>query len=204
MQKTPKVIMFFNQKGGVGKTTLSINLAHCFKKKLKTAIIDLDGQGTTTELSEKIKGVPLLQYSSAIRSEDFDFVLIDTPPYLTDKLSGAFAQADLIIIPTQDGIPDLLACRRPVELVKAAMTKNKALKAAIVLNLVDTSSKLAHTAKTLLEKHRLPILEIMVEDKADLSRSVGMENGIYSIKNKMAQSDINCLANEILLMLQSH
>jgi chromosome partitioning protein len=202
MPRNPKIIMFFNQKGGVGKSTLSINLAHCFKRKAKTAIVDLDGQGTTTELSEKIKGVPLLKYSTALRSEDFDFVLIDCPPYLTDKLSGAFAQADLIIIPTQDGIADLLACRRPVDLVKIAMARNKALKAAIVLNLVDTSSKLAETAKAWLQKHNLPILDVMVEDKADLSRSIGMDDGIFSFKNKLAQSDINALAAEILMMLR--
>ena len=37
------------QKGGVGKTTLSVNISHIFAKKgKKTLLIDLDPQGNST------------------------------------------------------------------------------------------------------------------------------------------------------------
>jgi chromosome partitioning protein len=45
-----KVIAIFNNKGGTGKSTATINLAHIFgeKRKQKVCVIDCDGQGNTS------------------------------------------------------------------------------------------------------------------------------------------------------------
>jgi chromosome partitioning protein len=46
-----KVISFINQKGGVGKTTMSFNVAHALKEKGKKVLaIDLDPQGNLSML----------------------------------------------------------------------------------------------------------------------------------------------------------
>ena len=47
--KEPKIITFFNHKGGVGKTTLAVNLAAAYAKMgQKTLVIDNDGQMNAT------------------------------------------------------------------------------------------------------------------------------------------------------------
>jgi chromosome partitioning protein len=41
-----KIITLAHQKGGVGKSTLALNLALCFKDQLRAALIDADLQGS--------------------------------------------------------------------------------------------------------------------------------------------------------------
>ena len=45
----PKIILVTHQKGGVGKSTLTFNMALAIKNEAKTAIIDLDLQGSYTD-----------------------------------------------------------------------------------------------------------------------------------------------------------
>ena len=46
---TAKIIMFGNQKGGVGKTTTAVNMATIIAaSQFKTLLIDFDPQGNST------------------------------------------------------------------------------------------------------------------------------------------------------------
>jgi cellulose biosynthesis protein BcsQ len=84
------VISFLNQKGGVGKSTLSINVAACFALlQQKVLLIDADKQGTSStwaSLREEtdFQVVSLARENmarDALRlAAEYDFTIIDGPP----------------------------------------------------------------------------------------------------------------------------
>lgn len=197
-----KVITLAHQKGGVGKSTLAVNLAHAFKDHAKTGIIDLDAQGSIAETANKIEGVTLLPSFNASYNKDFTAIFIDTPPYLSDQLSQVFAISDLILIPTKAGVYDVLACRKTVALVKEAMAKKPALKAAIVFNMINSTTTLTNEVREQLESLGLPILKTQITERVNFVRSIALPDGIYSTGDNKAIKEINNLTKEILFLLQ--
>lgn len=198
----PKIITLSHQKGGVGKSTLAVNLAHAFKDNIPTAIVDIDSQGSITETSERMLGVDVLKYTGNLSNLPYGAIFVDTPPYLSDKLPMIYDESDLIVIPTKPGIYDVIACRKTISLVKDAQSRNKALKACIVLNMVNSSTTLTEDAKVELEQFGIPILKTKITERMNFIRSVALPDGIYSTQDKKAIEELNQLTKEILFLLQ--
>ena len=104
-----KVILVTHQKGGVGKSTLAFNLAANIRESAKVCLVDLDEQGSLFNI-KKASEVPIYEASKLkeLLKSDYDFIFIDTPPYLTNQLKELCDLANVIIIPTKAGILDYL------------------------------------------------------------------------------------------------
>lgn len=101
----PYFILTTHQKGGVGKSTLTYNLAINLKDKAKVCIVDMDVQGSLSDF-KNFSPVPVLPPDKLpeLKNSDIDFVFIDTPPYLSNKLPELCSLANVIIIPTKAGV----------------------------------------------------------------------------------------------------
>ncbi len=127
MGGTGKVIAIGNLKGGVGKSTLSVNVACALASRgLRTVLIDTDPQQTSASwtrgrrlpcpvLSRPIRELGAvggwLQELAAAR-ERHARVVIDLPAVLSPALAAAFLAADAIVIPTSFSPIDIEATRR--------------------------------------------------------------------------------------------
>ena len=85
-----KVIAFANQKGGVGKSTLTVQAAFYLRKhrKKKVLVIDIDSQGNTTE--SLTQGQPYTATSSAALFEPNleELGIFDDTPYGVDLIGS--------------------------------------------------------------------------------------------------------------------
>jgi chromosome partitioning protein len=107
-----KVISIFNQKGGVGKTTSTINLgaalAELGRRVLKSSVAGLDflpanrdlGTAETT-LGAEIGGQQYLKRALARLRPEYDVILIDCQPTMGQLTINALVASDEVIVPLQ-------------------------------------------------------------------------------------------------------
>jgi chromosome partitioning protein len=123
-----KTIALIAQKGGVGKTTLAINLA--IASGMRAAIFDLDQQESATIWADRRKSdMPHVEFLTerrlaeglkAAERGNFELAIIDTPPAAGPQAFSAAQSADLILIPCRPSLVDLDAIKRTAQLIKSA------------------------------------------------------------------------------------
>ena len=194
----PKIILVTHQKGGVGKSTLTFNLAQNISNGSKVAVLDFDLQGSLSQLKELVSDFEIIPYVGEIEkiSElEYDFIFIDTPPYLSNQLPKLIAITDLIIVPTKAGILDLLAIKNTLEMIETANRTDNTL---IVFNMIKANTTLTLDILIGLEEYKVKIANTHISDLVSFTRSVLLK-GVTNDKN--AQRQIDHLTKEILLKL---
>ena len=179
-------------------------MAFCLSETLKVGITDTDIQGSISEIEEFITGIDLVPLEKVRNNEqlNYDVLVIDTPPYLTNKLHEIFLVSDFVLIPTKAGYLDALAVRATIGLYKEAQKQKNSLKAGIVLNMVMHNTNLNSEVKEILEGYDLPLLKTQISHRVSFTRSP-MTNGIFNSEDERAKAEIVNLADEILTHLQS-
>jgi chromosome partitioning protein len=150
------IVTVGNVKGGVGKTTLAVNLAIAWSLKGRDVLlIDGDEQDqalTFTELrSEKLNGVAgytaVALHGAAIRSQvrqlkpKYADIVIDVGGRDTGSLRAALTVSDLILIPVQPRSLALWGTSQTADLVREAREINESLRAVAVLNDADSQGR---------------------------------------------------------------
>lgn len=164
------ILTLFNQKGGVGKSTLAIALADGFADDYDTVLVDLDKQATLSRLA-MAESFPLKVYTvghvSEIPALPGDVKIVDCPPYFHAQASELFEFSDLILLPLKPGYGDFFSLSDSVEMVRASQTKG-----AIVINMVKSSSGLTGEIKELIESLNFPILTTQLGDRVAYGRAL--------------------------------
>jgi chromosome partitioning protein len=123
------IVAIVSQKGGSGKTTLSVNLAAAAEAAGAIAlIIDTDPQATASQWGawradkapEVIDSAPprIQAKVDAATGQGATFIVIDTPPYADSAASRAVEVADVVLIPCRPSAFDLAAIKTTISLVR--------------------------------------------------------------------------------------
>ena len=199
-----KIITLAHQKGGVGKSTLALNLAACFIGRLRVALVDADPQGSLSILKKQFPDLAIIKESETDLKQlhllPYDLIFVDTPPYLADTLPDLFLLSDYIAIPTKAGWFDALAITATVKQVETAQQQKPGLKAGIVFNQIKPRSGITGEVQQALQRHSIPLLETMIHDRVSYSRSP-LAGGIMDSDDDKAKEELMSLAKEIVAAL---
>lgn len=190
-----KTIAILAQKGGVGKTTLCINLAVAAEQKKKSAgIVDLDTQGSSylwgetreSDTPEVVTAFPvsLPKIIDAAKAAKTQRLFIDTPG-VGDIASKAASFADVILIPVKASGIDLRAVQHTIDIV--APTGKPYF---ILVNMAPTSGTLTDEVLAALEDTKTPFCPVVVKQRIAFIRSFFEGQGVLEyggIKDRAAQ-----------------
>jgi chromosome partitioning protein len=125
------IVAVVAEKGGVGKTTLSLNLAvAAMQQGHKAAVVDVDPQATAANWTDRrteeypwVVPTPAVRLNAAInqaKAQGVDFIVIDTPPHSGSDAAEAARRADVVLVPTEPHLFTLETLAKLADLLKLA------------------------------------------------------------------------------------
>ena len=171
------IYAFLSQKGGVGKTTLSVHLADALARRgSRVLLVDADPQQSAMKWSTFRAGEnkfsviamakPTLHKELAPIYADYTDIVIDGPPRVHELAKSIILAADLVLIPVQPSPPDVWATADTVDLVTEARVFKEGLKSAITINRKIVNTVIGRDVREALVTLNTPILQ------ADISQRV--------------------------------
>lgn len=157
------IVGVLNQKGGVGKTTIAVNLAACFSRAgLRVLLVDADPQGSALAWSAARQAEPLfvvvgmakptLHRELPALRKPYDVVVIDGAPRGNDLGRAVIMASDLVLIPVQPSPYDVWAAADTVQLISEARVFRGELRAAFVINRMIANTAIGREVAKALER----------------------------------------------------
>ena len=213
-----KIIALANQKGGCGKSTMTMNLAGALAQEgLKVLVADADRQNTATKWSAHApdeKPFPAVVVNLAAAGakvhreiekvyEIYDVIICDCPPNMESVVpASVLLVSDLVIMTVQPTMTDLDSLADFLPLVERAQASNGALQARVLFNRYKKNSMAAYTLETLADRG-IPRFETTIGDRACYPEGDLMGNFILAQKGvpAAAKLEMKALRDEIIELL---
>lgn len=203
-----------NIKGGVGKTTLAVNLAIVRATAGRDVLlVDGDEQRTAltfTDLRTEQIGQPgytaVSLHGAALRTQvrqlaaKYDDIVIDVGGRDTGSLRAALIVTETLLIPVQPRSFDIWAVEQMAELVAEARELNEGLRAFIVLNAADAQGHdNEDAAEALREMKGLTLIDVVIGRRKAFPNAAAAGRAVteHTPKDAKAIEELNSLTTAL-------
>lgn len=204
------ILGFLNQKGGVGKSTLSICLAASLARTgARVLLIDADPQGSALDWAAARQGKPLFTVVGFPRpsihkeigqmGQGYDHIVIDGPPRVTDLARSAIMASDVVVIPVQPSPYDIWAAEEVVKLIDEARIYKENIKSVFLVNRKITNTAIGRDVREALAAYPVHVLDASVAQRVVFAEAAAQGQAIFEIDpSGPAVAEIEAVVAELM------
>lgn len=203
------VIAVVGSKGGVGKTTLAINLAAGLGRVGGVMLLDADPQRSAYQWSRIGEGPsnPPVEAEAKRPAErvsalagEYAHVVVDCPPAVgAVQTAEALRVADVALVPVQPSPMDLWATTHIVEAIETARVSNPVLEARLVINQLERRTVLSRFARMAVEELGLDVARTPIHRRAVYRHCILEGKTVYEYGRRAGEAvqEMNALIGEV-------
>jgi chromosome partitioning protein len=204
-----RVVAVVNEKGGAGKSTLSINLAAALARQgRKVVIVDADPQGTARDwreaTPEDMDMPPVVALDrpelllSSLKTLSGDVLIIDTPAKAERMSANVIRVADVALIPVQPSAADVWASAATVKLIQSKRDVGGKIEAAFVASRVNPQTKLSREILAgEWNEYGVPLLHAALGNRVSYAQSLSDGVSVFETHDSQAKAEISGLCDEL-------
>lgn len=207
------ILGFINQKGGVGKTTLSLNVAHCLALTgARVLLIDADRQRSSSMWAESRGDNPPpftvvdmardnMARDALKMAPDYDHVVIDGPRDAEKITRAVIVASEMVVLPIEPSAFSTNAAKTTLAQVEECQIIKPDLKCGIVVSRKIKGTVIGNEFRDIAAEFGMPVFETEIISRVAHAEAATLAQTIFEYQpSGEAAKEIRRLTNEIETM----